>query len=210
MSRTAAQSIDLAYRPRTYFWPHGLKPHPLSSIKGANRKALISSVLAEDADADVPPVLLQPSLPGPLRSHLAGLHPSAMGGEYLPDLVAAEVEVARITIASTTQDVTCVYAHQAKDRIVLRVVDEYDGATLSGRTRRSTKQPLSLEQFVRFFLGAWDLFEVLGMNFEADGYPESQVYGFFRGSSDFYPDFDGLLRHRVGTFLSEHRGEDGE
>ena len=32
-----AHPIDLAYRPRTYFWPHGLKPHPLSSIKGANR-----------------------------------------------------------------------------------------------------------------------------------------------------------------------------
>lgn len=163
---------------------------------------MVSSVLAEDADA-IPPVLLQPSLPAPLRSHFAAQHPSVMGGEYLPDLVAAEVEVARITIASTTQDVTCVYARQGKNCIILRVVDGYDDATLSGRAWRSAKQPLSLEQFVSFFLKAWDLFEALGMNFEAGGYPEGQVYGFFRGSSDFYPDFDGLLRRRVGTFLTD-------
>ena len=33
-----------------------------------------------------------------------------MGGEYLPDCDLNEVEIARITMASTTQDVTCVYA----------------------------------------------------------------------------------------------------
>jgi hypothetical protein len=40
-----------------------------------------------------------------------------MGGEYLPDLIPNEVEIARITIASTTQDVTCVYARQVEDGI---------------------------------------------------------------------------------------------
>ena len=52
-------SFDLDYRPRTYFWPLGLKPHPLSSIKGANRRSLIAGVLADDPDADIPAVLLQ-------------------------------------------------------------------------------------------------------------------------------------------------------
>src|SRR5262249_40120264 len=149
----------------------------------------------------VPAVLLQHALPEPLRSYLGGLHPFAMGGEYLPDLVPEEVEVARITIASTTQDVTSVYASQRQDRIILRVVDESDGATLSGRKRRSVRQPLSLDQFVRFFLGAWDLCTVLGMNFESDGYPEDRVFGFFRGTSGFYPEFDDLLRRRVKTFV---------
>jgi hypothetical protein len=198
LSRLAAQLIDLAYRPRTYFWPHRLKP---PAIKGANRRALVERALAENPDEEIPPVLLQHALPEPLRSHFGAQHPSAMGGEYLPDLVADEVEIARITIASTTQDVTCVYASQEQDRIVLRVVDEYDGATLARRKRRSTRQPLSLEQFVRFFLRVWDLCSVIQMNFEGDGYPEDRVFGFFRGSSDFYPDFDLLLRRRVRTFL---------
>jgi len=116
-------SFDLDYRPRTYFWPHGLKPHPFSSIKGADRRKLITSVLIEDPDADIPPVLLQSALPEPLRQYLGSLHPSGMGGEYLPDLATEEVEIARITIASTTQDVTCVFARQVKDGILLRVVD---------------------------------------------------------------------------------------
>jgi hypothetical protein len=206
VSNLAAQSIDVAYRPRSYFWPHGLKPHPLSSIKGANRRALVASALAENPDEEIPEVLLQHALPTPLRSLLGSQHPSAMGGEYLPDLVPDEVEVARITIASTTQDVTCVYASQEKDRILLRVVDEYDGDTLSGRNRLSVKRPLSLEQFVLFFLNAWDLRAVLRMNFEDDGYPEDRVFSFFAGSSRFYPELDPLLRRRVRTFVRKMTG----
>src|SRR5215475_5894926 len=68
VSRLDDRSIDLAYRPRTYFWPHGLKPHPLSSIKGANRRAFVARALAEDPDQDIPPVLLRHALPAPLRS----------------------------------------------------------------------------------------------------------------------------------------------
>ena len=126
--KISTQSFDLDYRPRTYFWPLGLKPHPLSSIKGANRRSLIAGVLADDLDANIPPVLLQSALPDTLRQYLGSLHPSGMGGEYLPDLAAQEVEIARITIASTTQDVTCVFARQAGDTIALRVVDEYTAA----------------------------------------------------------------------------------
>ena len=203
MSRLDNRSIDLAYRPRTYFWPHGLKPHPLSSIKGANRRAFVARALAEDPDQDIPPVLLRHALPAPLRSAFASQHPSAMGGEFLPDLVADEVEVGRITLASTTQDVTCVYARQERDRIILRVVDEYDGDTLSGRNSRSARQPLSLQQFVRFFLEAFDLNEVIRMNFGDDGYPEEEVFSFFEGSSDFYPEFDQLLCRRVRTFIGK-------
>ena len=191
-------SFDLDYRPRTYFWPHGLKPHPVSSIKGADRRKLIAGVLAEDPDADIPPVLLQSALPEPLRQYLGSLHPSGMGGEYLPDLATEEVEIARITIASTTQDVTCVYARQAGDAIDLRVVDEYDGETLSSERGRRCPEPLSLSELTRFFLSRWNLLGVLQMNFEHDAFgSDEEVLAFFRASSDFYPEFDDLLRYRA-------------
>jgi hypothetical protein len=205
VSQLAAQSIDLAYRPRTYFWPHGLKP---PAIKGANRRELIAGVLANDPTEEIPPVLLQHALPEPVRSFLGSRHPSDLGGEYLPDLVGQEVEVARITIQSTTQDVSCVYASQAGDRIVLRVVDEYDGGTLARRKRQSAKEPLALEQLVRFFLRVWDLRSVIRMNFEDENYPEDEVFRFFRGSSDFYPEFDDLLRRRIRTFVRKERRPD--
>jgi len=47
----------------------------------------------------------------------------------LPDLAPTKVMIARITIASTTQDVTSVYAGRGRDRIHYRVVDEYEGDT---------------------------------------------------------------------------------
>jgi hypothetical protein len=194
------QSFDLDYRPRTYFWPHGLKPHPVSSIKGANRRKLIADALAEDADADIPPVLLQSALPDPLRQYLGSLHPSAMGGEYLPDLAPQEVEIARITLASTTQDVICAFARQAGEAIELRVVDEYDGDTLSSGRVRKVKAPLSLGELTKFFLSRWNLLDLLQMNLEYWDPPE-QALDFFGASSDFYPDFGGLLGYRVRKWL---------
>ncbi len=116
-----------------------------------------------------------------------------------------EVEVARITIASTTQDVTCVYARSRGRSIELRVVDEYDGDTLSGLRTQRARLPLSLGMFTRFFLGAWDLRAVIQMNFEDDGYPNESVFEFFSGSSSFYPDFDDLLRKRVRTFVRQRK-----
>ena len=201
--KISTRSFDLDYRPRTYFWPLGLKPHPLSSIKGANRRSLIAGVLAEDLDADIPPVLLQPALPDPLRQYVGRLHPSGMGGEYLPDLIPDEVEIARITIASTTQDVTCVYARQVEDAIALRVVDEYEGGTLSSKRGRKYPGPLSLGELTKFFLRRWNLLDVLQMNFEGEWDRSEEVLRFFWASSDFYPEFDDLLRYRVRKWLKQ-------
>jgi hypothetical protein len=84
-----------------------------------------------------------------------------MGGEYLPDLTSTEVAIARITIASVTQDVTSVYARRGKNRIHYRVVDEYEGETLSGKDTRTSTRPLTLGQLEEFFNTAWSIFAVL-------------------------------------------------
>jgi hypothetical protein len=42
-----------------------------------------------------------------------------------------------------------------KDRIRCRVVDEYNGDTLSEKRTRSSKRPLSLGELIDFFLAAW-------------------------------------------------------
>jgi hypothetical protein len=43
-------------------------------------------------------------------------------------------------------------------------------------------------------MGAWSLMDVLEMNYEGD---VEQMLGFFRATSEFYPDLDRLLRKRV-------------
>ena len=58
-------------------------------------------------------------------------------------------------------------------------------------------------KLARFFLSRWNLFDALQMNFESEGYPFDRVLRFFRASSDFYPEFDDLLRHRVRKWLKQ-------
>ena len=120
-----------------------------------------------------------------------------MGGEYLPDLAPSEVMIARITIASTLRDVTSVYARRGRRRIYYRVVDEYEGDTLSKKRTRTSTQPLTLGALEKFFNGAWSIFKVLNMNFCDADYDLGKMLRFVDFDSEFYPDFGALYEHRV-------------
>jgi hypothetical protein len=131
-----------------------------------------------------------------------------MGGEYLPDLSRNEVAIASITIASTTQDVTSVYARRGKRCIHYRVVDEYEGETLSGRNRRTSARPLTLGQAEEFFNGAWSIFDVLDMNFGDSGYRFDQILRFVVSiESQFYPQLGELYERRIKAWATDRRTE---
>ena len=119
--------IDLKYRPHSYFWAKEIGVHLSSQIKGAERKAKFESLIAEGRGDEIDELLSKPVLSNEERQSLGRFHPHFMGGEYLPDRKGEEVEIARITIASTTRDVTSMYASQGAKRIHYRVVDEYGG-----------------------------------------------------------------------------------
>jgi hypothetical protein len=59
---------------------------------------------------------------------------------------------------------------------------------------RTSLQPLTMGQLIKFFLGAWDLHVCLEENFEDD---VDGMMEFFRGESEFYPSFDASLRRLV-------------
>jgi len=139
------------------------------------------------------------------RRALEAMHPMFMGGNYLPDTEQGEVEIARIRIASTTFDVTSVYAKRDGDVIRYRVVDEYGGDTLEGPSGTESTRPLTLGELADFFLTAWPLLDVLEMNFEGD--PDASL-GFFVAESDFYPEFDALCRERVVEHFADSAEED--
>ena len=132
-----------------------------------------------------------------------------MGGEYLPNLGPSEVEIARITIESTLQDVTSVFARRGKRRIYYRVVDEYEGETLSGKTERTSTKPLTLGELETFFNGAWSIFDVLEMNFGDDGYDPDDIRRFSSVTSQFYPQIGALYRKRIEAWTAERRKEHG-
>jgi len=193
--------IDLAFRPLTYFWPLGLETHLLARIKGAERKAALKLLIAAGRVDAVPEILAHPTLSDAARQALGRIHPAFMGGEYLPDMHQTEVEIARITIASVTQDVTSVYARHGRKRIHYRVVDEYEGDTLSGRCTRTSARPLTLGELESFFNGAWSIFDVLSMNFGHCGYDRDQMLAFVVGvESPFYPHIGQLYERRIETW----------
>lgn len=194
MATTEAVEINLDYRPASYFWPHGLATHLLARVKGAARKAALKDLIGAGRLDEVPAFLAKSALSEAERRAIGRIHPALMGGEYLPDLDATEIEIARISIRSTTGDVTSLYARRGEGCIHYRVVDEYGGDTLTGDNERSSDKPLSLGELYAFFTATWPLMELLEMNYE--GNLEGKL-DFFSGRSEFYNEFDALLRQRV-------------
>ena len=198
---TVKKRIDESYQPTNYFWAYDRGIRLASNIKGAERKALYERLLKEGDSGACDVLLTQSSLTVEQR-RMANTHPAFMGGEYLPDCDANEVEIARITIASTTQDVTCVYAKRVTGGIDYRVVDEYEGMTLDDETARRTSEPMALSELVLFFMTAWDLRMVLDANFVENGYPRSFARGFIvDASSSFYAQFRGAIDNYVDAWV---------
>ena len=193
--------IDQSYRPTNYFWAYDRGIRLASNIKGAERKALYERLLKEGDSGACDELLTQSSLTVEQRRR-ANVHPAFMGGEYLPDCDPNEVEIARITIASTTQDVTCVYAKKVTGGIDYRVVDEYEGMTLDDETTRRTSEPMALSELVQFFMTAWDLRMVLDANFVENCYPRSHARGFIvDASSSFYAQFGDAMDNFVEDWI---------
>ena len=194
--------IDLRYRPHSYFWAEEIGIHLSSQIKGSYRKALFESLVEKGRGDEIDELLSKPVLSSDERQSLGRFHPHFMGGEYLPDRTGEEVEIARITIASTTRDVTSVYARQGAKRIHYRVVDEYGGDTLSGTARRATIKPMTLGQLTDFFMSTWDLLNVLDFNFEGGGYSSNEIKAFvIDASSSFYAEFGQLIDARIDKWI---------
>lgn len=197
--------IDESYRPADYFWAYDRGIRLASNIKGAERKALYERLLKEGDPGACDEIFMQPSLTIDQRRR-ANSHPSFMGGEYLPDCGLNEVEIARITIASTTQDVTCVYAKKVADGIEYRVVDEYEGMTLDDESISFRADLMTLSELVKFFINGWDLRLVLTANFEEHGYPKNRVKSFIvDASSSFYAQFGDAIQKYVDDWLCTKR-----
>ena len=92
-----------------------------------------------------------------------------------------------------------------KGLIHYRVVVEYGGETLVGRTEAVSDKPFSLQEFGEFFLSAWLLTEAVEYNFEGD---LEGGLEFFVGDSKFYPEFDPLCREAVIRHYRENDLED--
>jgi hypothetical protein len=215
--------LDLQFRPASY-WDH---PDPLrailSGIKGQNRREMAQDFVTGQAPAALGPIdpgLLEDRLDEATRDALGRAHPNWMGGEFLPDALPGEVEIARIVLASMTQDVISFRARRRRGggRIRYRVVDEYGEPGEPGWTCRpaSSARPLTLGQVITlidravnpgFALGEGALTDLLR---EAqEGTEPEDAARFVRVVSDFYPGLEEHFDRRAGEWLERKRRELG-
>ena len=187
-------SIDVNFRPRAYFGPEGLEQYLISKVKGSVVRRKLKTLFKEGRHSEIETLLGEKGISKADLKALGSVHPMFMGGNYLPDTEDGEIEIARITIRSTTFDVACVFARPEHGSIRYRVVDEYNGETLSGPSEMASDQPLTLGELTDFFLNAWSLVDVLEMNFEND---LESALDFFFVESRFYPDLGRLCIQRV-------------
>jgi hypothetical protein len=161
MRRPRARSIDLQFRPASY-WDHTDPVTAiLSGIKGQNRRDMVRDFVTGQMPeelGEIHPDLVANTLDEATRNDLGAAHPSWMGGEYLPDYLPGEVEIARIVLASATRDVISIRARRrrAGRRILYRIVDEYHepGRNPWGCRPGSSELPLTLGRLIELIDGA--------------------------------------------------------
>ena len=197
--------IDLDYRPRDYFWAADLKVPLSSNIAGEARRRLVRALV--EAGRPVPDGLDSAVLDEETRRMWGRLHPSNMGGEYLPPLRKGEVEIARISLESTTADQISVRARRVGRRIGYCVVDEYgpDIATYVCDPASSVS-PLSLRQLIALMETANEggsiIFPILEMN-TGRGSKPADLATFITVTSDFYAALGPYYRALTDAWLEE-------
>ena len=140
------ESIDLEFRPDTYFPESRDRAQLLSNIKGQARRELVSHQLDEEGFTSLDTFIARSELDDEQRDAWGRVHPWMMGGEFLPGIQTGEVEIARVSLKSTTFDQITVRAKGYGDDICLSVEDEYE--TEYELPFNIVRQPPSLGEFI--------------------------------------------------------------
>lgn len=204
------RNYDMDFCPRSYWGFDELNTHIGACIKGELRRC-VAKELAEEWIID--PVISIDGLSEEERSAAGRVHPSFMGGEYLPDLFPSEVEIARVTLQSTTMDVISIRARRTKQRIIYRIVDEYFDNPLFEYLliQRSSVKPLKLKQLIKIIDNAQER----GLDGEArywnyaygDADPET-LYDFATITSEYYPELAKWYDNANEEWLEEQLEEE--
>lgn len=186
----ALRPIDYTFRPRSYWAVADLRKL-IANIKGAERKKDALRLLKENRIEQAYDFILADTLDDGQRELFGSLHPALLGGEYLPDYQRGEVEIARVTMDSTTQDVISIRARPGTKAqpIIYRLVDEYE--TEYRFVPAFSTQPLTLGELVNLIDtsssdGSGIGLDIIQTNFDCNDEPAEHYAGFLHFSSEFY------------------------
>ena len=199
--------IDYTFRPVSYWNDTTVQQAILRGIKGTQRRELITKALTEGRLESVSDELQSAEVSDGVRDHLGRIHPSFMGGEYLPGYQRQETEIVRIELESTTSDVISIRARWWQGRLRYRVVDEYKETF---EVKPATSQhPFTLGQLVRFIdrvshRDLWGPFSLAYNELNADGGTDRrQLRHFTRISSDIYLQLHDHFEHVFAEWVRE-------
>ena len=213
---------DLDYRPASYWELDDPVAATLNRIQGEGRRRMVEAALA--AGETVPDEILEEKLSSKGLDAISAIHPSLMGGEFLPELRSGEVEIARVVLASATCDVISLRARQDGEWIRFRVVDEYYTEGVWYRLpiwRR--REPLTMREVIRILDGAKQICcredEFVGLVLSWGDYyfpqdPSARTAESYRDfatvSSGFYPQLAGWFDEITDEWYREKLAELGE
>jgi len=211
------QGIDYGFRPESYWADNDPLQAILRNVKGESRRQMICDYAAEHRLEELDTELLRDEVDEVTRKRMGSIHPSFMGGEYLPGYLLGEVEIARICLRSTTADVITVRARPtANGQIAYRVEDEYEARfKLPFNT---SKYPLTLANLIQLLddgtlddSGFPDGGLSLGynnLNVEYSGHQE--LRDFTRIESNFYRNLEKHYDHVFNEWVAVGLAETNE
>ena len=205
------KGVDLSFRPSSRLFPLTAERFLLSRVKGTQRRESLTAAIEQDRLSDLNPFFTQTSLSAEDRRARAAIHPSFMGGEYLPDFEEGELEMARLSLRSVTADVISIRLRRTEDGFVYRIVDEYMDQDPNGLLDEPTTivvdQPLTMKDFGAFVV------QVSRMDHWCD--PESheteeEAQDFVVATSEFYPEFGDYIAEAISLKYPKPHSEDEE
>ena len=187
------RNIHYSYMPASYWGDNDVLSAILRNVKGESRRELIADYYRRGRLDELSAELIAEEVGDPLRRRLGQIHPSVMGGEYLPGYLPGEVEIVRISLQSTTSDVISLRASPVWRGISYRVVDEY-GAKFSLPITQS-ETTLTLKEIIHQLdegrlddMGFPYCGLALGYNeLNAEFSAREELRNFTTITSDFYP-----------------------
>ena len=213
-------TIDMSFQPDSY-WPESLTPDQLlSRIRGKTRQEIVRRIYEAEGFGALNAFLVKEGLNDEERSAWGSVGPWCLGGEYLPAMQKGEVEIARISLASTTSDQISVRARRDNGAIRYRIVGEYEEEE-SMRYELPFEQsdrPLTLGELIDLIDGAcqaepWCPGGILTSNWTAMstwGCDEEEIIGFLSLSSPFYPQLDDCYRVLAEGWVEDNGGRETE
>jgi hypothetical protein len=210
------EQYNLNYRPTSYWGADDTRSR-IHRIKGQDRKETAWSALSSgDPDRLADPEFDQ-NLPDDIREFRGSIHPQLMGGEYLPDFIGNEVEIARVSLASVTGDVISIRARIEAGRVHYSIMDEYEGETVFHYAPTDSAGPLTLGELVGLIDGvtAEGMYPDGGSGLTSvwrdanneNGEPRKLV-DFVTVSSEFYPELEQYYASEAEAWLESCLAEE--